>query len=747
MFLLTMKLMISQRSTNETSLSFLRQGNILSGTLSKGENVTLYFTGTPYKTDGSITIDGYLEVKANVTIQVKGGSSILVRHGTMVAFGTADMPIFFENLDTERWAGLNVEGVADLQHVCIREAGYGGLFGLTIKRPSSFVYKNIHIQEGMGNGVSIDGEGDYAFENLRIERSATEPIQTPTGIRILEDKVNLDIHGLFVSMSQPIYAISGRRLRRLSIKNAEIYSVGFTRLYLQADSFEVDNLVVMQMTASSQYQSSTVWLLTNNGTIANSIIGNGLSDTTLRAENGGYVKVHNVTFIETDIYINNMHSVNFENNNISGRRKKSTFLNVATRDFAATGNVVTNVTSNSHLWRIYAQNSIMLSSNVFDNCHSAGQASLIEIRSPDVGVKDNVLSNVTAHAIIVFHGIIDAIDFTRNEIIGPHVQFYVMTSSLYADLSGGTLKIGPNFWNTTSFEILDSGTFDSSYDPSLATIEFLSLFIDRQMDAIILAPPSQVLDEYKKRIGGIIANELVIVVPPGLYHASETIILRHPKAQLVIMAGVHITFAKYASIRVDQGTLKIMGQDGNSVLLTPTNAVEYDDTSIEKSFVFEGISFGPDSNGTLHGGNMEYIEGSIIRHCEVINGGYYQSSASLRLDGVSVMLDHVVIIGDWTRNVDGVYISRPSGPVVLRGVNVSGAGGSGVKVYDAGSTSSFIDVNIHGCHKTGLVIANSREIVITRSTFDGNSESHVNVWSSGSGEICYSFSKFVASFC
>jgi hypothetical protein len=47
-----------------------------------------------------LIIDGYLEIKANVTIQVKGGSSILVqRNGMMTAIGTADMPISFENLD------------------------------------------------------------------------------------------------------------------------------------------------------------------------------------------------------------------------------------------------------------------------------------------------------------------------------------------------------------------------------------------------------------------------------------------------------------------------------------------------------------------------------------------------------------------------------------------------------------------------------------------------------------------------
>jgi hypothetical protein len=224
------------------------------------------------------------------------------------------------------------------------------------------------------------------------------------------------------------------------------------------------------------------------------------------------------------------------------------------------------------------------------------------------------------------------------------------------------------------------------------------------MEDMIFAPLSQVFDKDRNRISGTIANDLVIVVPPGLYYAPGSIILRHLKAQLVIMDGAHIIFAKYAYICVNQSALKILGDNGNSVYLTPTSAAKYNDPSIKNSTIFDGILFGPNSNGTVFGDNMEYVAGSIIRPCEIKYGGYYKSSATIFLDEVSVMLDHIAIIGEWGRNVHGIYFSRPSGPVFLWGVIISNAGGSGIEVYDATRISSFTDVNIHGCRSYGLVI-------------------------------------------
>jgi hypothetical protein len=316
-----------QRSTNETPLTFLWQGNILSGIWGKGENVTLYFTGSPYKTDGTLIIDGYLEIKANVTIQVKEGSSILIRrNGTMKAIGTADMPISFENLDAERWAGLVVEGVADLQHINIKEGGHGGDFCLTIERPSSFVYKNIRIQEGMGNGLSVEGDGDLASENLRIE-STTPSLGFPKSVYIAgQERTNVDINGLFISMSHSGYAIWAHDIPRLSIKNAEIYPLSVLSdtpsLYLAAGSYELDNFVFK---ASSQTHWASIRLAAKDGSITNSyIIGTGLLDADVGGRynyynyiRDGYVKINNVTFVGTNINAN-ANNISFVKNSFSG---------------------------------------------------------------------------------------------------------------------------------------------------------------------------------------------------------------------------------------------------------------------------------------------------------------------------------------------------------------------------------------------------------------------------------------------
>ena len=96
---------LSKQSSNQTSLPFLLPGSILSGILHEGENITLDAAGSPYESDGSLAIDGFLEIMPNVTIQMKAGSGIVVRKGNMKAIGTADAPILFTSL-TDTWSGL-----------------------------------------------------------------------------------------------------------------------------------------------------------------------------------------------------------------------------------------------------------------------------------------------------------------------------------------------------------------------------------------------------------------------------------------------------------------------------------------------------------------------------------------------------------------------------------------------------------------------------------------------------------------
>ena len=85
--------------------------------------------------------------------------------------------------------------------------------------------------------------------------------------------------------------------------------------------------------------------------------------------------------------------------------------------------------------------------------------------------------------------------------------------------------------------------------------------------------------------------------------------------------------APYASILVNQGVLKVLGEGSNPVLLVPKDDLtgEYGSTSIKNATVFDGIWFGPKSTGTVLGDGKKYVDGSILRHCIMNFGGYFSN--------------------------------------------------------------------------------------------------------------------------
>ena len=639
---------------------------------------------------------------------------------------------------------LMLEEGAHLEHVSFSKGGYGGDFSLNLNRPSSTTHKSISVLDGLGNGVSIKG-GSFTFENLRIESDISS---SGSGVQISEN-TDVAMNGLFISTVHNGNAIYSIRSGRLSFTNIEIrprysYQRGF---YIQyADTVEIDNLVFIHMSDFQHYQSIYSVYLAKNASITNSYI----DCSKLRYTNGidfvnsydASIEVKNVTlFSDTSAsYLYNLlrilraGDVTFHDNTIIG--VQTVYNGYSTVDvqqvdhFEAVNNVVTNVASRGHVWDVNAANSLVLSNNVFVGCEIVAQQeyAFVSIDSPSIGVQDNNFESLLGYAIIQLGSSVDAVNFTRNAIIDPTILFYVKTTLQYdATADGNGIFIGPNYWNTTSFQELNRGAYDSTYDSDLATIAFESLFIDREMIQTILAPPSQaILDEVEKTISGTIAEELLVVVPAGLYYAPGSIILRHPKAELVLEAGVRVMFAPYASIRVDQGVLKVLGDLDNPVLLAPIEglAAEYGDASIESDTVFDGIYFGPGSNGTVLGGGNTYVDGSIIRHCTVQFGGYFENIASIYFDRVSVALDQVSILGKWDRSVHGIYFNRPVGPVFLCGVNVTNAGNYGVYVYYPASETYIVDAVIQGSRNYGLYMYYSKETRILRSSFHENDESN-----------------------
>ena len=71
-FLLT-PLINGSTSPNTTTLIFERPGSLLSGVLPEGEPITLTSEKCPYKSEGSLIIDGNLVIRDNVTINMKEG--------------------------------------------------------------------------------------------------------------------------------------------------------------------------------------------------------------------------------------------------------------------------------------------------------------------------------------------------------------------------------------------------------------------------------------------------------------------------------------------------------------------------------------------------------------------------------------------------------------------------------------------------------------------------------------------------
>jgi hypothetical protein len=256
------------------------------------------------------------------------------------------------------------------------------------------------------------------------------------------------------------------------------------------------------------------------------------------------------------------------------------------------------------------------------------------------------------------------------------------------------------------------------------------------MTQIILSPPSvPILDLENMRLDGMLSSGETVVVPRGLYYAASSIILGHPEAQLILEPGVRLMFAEYASIRVDRGILKVLGEMDDPVLLAPTQnlTVEYGKLDIENSTVFDGIYFGPNSIGTIFGEGNQYIDGSILRHCFVKFGASVTNSASLYLDQVSVMLEKVTIMGDWSRTAYGVCVYAPVDALVFTGVCIQNAGYDGLYISYAYGGIFLSDIDIRGCLYNGLTIHFYGSADVRGSTFDGNGGDQVY---SVSGKIC-----------
>jgi hypothetical protein len=616
-----------------------------------------------------------------------------------------------------------------LEHIVISGAGHDGAYSLTIERPSSIPYKDISILNGLGNGISVTGEGSFQLENISIKSDTSS---VGNGI-FISNKANVTINGLFVSTKhngRAVYAYGNQvslslinsRFKPLNSDQHAVFVDGIETMYIDTfiQEFAIDSaLYSIYMSRVKQFAS-----------IKNGIIECNRGDMIYSTIGPPTIIVENVTMVGNAL--NGIQRVLFLSGSKNVVVSKNTINNIETSNdllaidadphsiITVTGNTVTNVKAQSNIWKISGglNSTILFSNNTLDTCQmtlNQASSSGVSFNAPMIEMMGNKFMHVQGYTVIGIGNNLKNLNLTRNLIANATVEFYIKTRLLYTDIADGIVRIGPNYWSTSSFEVLEKKTYDSTYDADLATIKFDSIFVDPEMMQTIPSPPTEsVLDLVKMTLSGIISEDIVVTVPRGLYYSPGSIILQHPKAQLVLEAGTRIMFAEHSSIRVNQGVLKVLGEENNHVLLAPTSelAPEFGDSSIVSTPYFDGISFGAYSNGTILGGESTYVDGSILRHCNVKLGGYFRRSSSVSMDQVSVMLDHVVVEGEWGRSVTGVYFRNPKHPVVLRHVSVRNSGGIGIQIYNIQNTTQIEDVDVHNSRGNGIKVDYAQSIAM-----------------------------------
>jgi hypothetical protein len=645
-------------------------------------------------------------------------------------------------LPTEMTQGLpflftSAEGVV-LEHVQFSGTGSDGGYALSIERPSFIPYKNVFILDGMGNGVSIRGSGSYFFEDLSVTSDAA--IWVWGNAVYIAEKANVSIDGLFVSTGHSGNAIDveGDQVS-VSLLNCQIEPRSYYQraIYVgYVESMEIENFIYSYTYVDGYpqyYYPVEVYTVTNAFSMKNSMINCSLLISNIYAMSiYGYYHPASIAIMNVSLTANLViggfvyiyqggGTVIFEDNNLLGGGVVNDAINIYGDCVVLDGNEMSNVTSQGKLWVIHGTSNMTAINNTITD--ATAQYSVYEIDGSWIYFSGNKMVSVEGHTAIEIGSDVDQLELTRNALIDVTVEFYIKTNQLYDYSTDGIIRIGPNFWSTTSFHELHRGTYDSTYYAALVTLEFESIFSDSEMTQIILSPPSvPILDLENMRLDGMLSSGETVVVPRGLYYAASSIILSHPEAQLILEPGVRLMFAEYASIRVDRGILKVLGEMDDPVLLAPTQnlTVEYGKLDIENSTVFDGIYFGPNSIGTIFGEGNQYIDGSILRHCYVKFGASVTNSASLYLDQVSVMLEKVTIMGDWSRTAYGVCVYAPVDALVFTGVCIQNAGYDGLYISYAYGGIFLSDIDIRGCLYNGLTIHFYGSAYVRGSTFDGN---------------------------
>lgn len=348
---------------------------------------------------------------------------------------------------------------------------------------------------------------------------------------------------------------------------------------------------------------------------------------------------------------------------------------------------------------------------------------------------------------------VPVVDMQDNMFLNiDQLDFCLNAATPYEVASGGIWAVGPNFWGSADWKLVESKIFDSHDDASLVVVTQEMIYADENLQTTLSAPVLQQCHDSTTRTAGctITNADTVYTIPQGLYYAPESLVVRHPDAELILEAGVRIMFAPEASLRVDQGLLRVLGSETNPVELSSTDwlALEYGDSSIPVSSEWGGVYFGPSATGASFTSGV-YAHGAILQGCTIVDAGFLADTTAVMLQGVHVngtnerfnsgigiefknaaaglvLLDDVQV--EHSAGI-GIQFYHPAADVELHAVSVSHAADIGLNSYRG---SILLDmVNVTNCSKEGVKLHEPLHVSIADSYFKSNSQglqADVEVW-------------------
>jgi hypothetical protein len=694
---------------NSTSLGFVRPGNVIGGRIEAGEVVTLS-NGT-YYSDGNIFVDGSLTILPGVTIVMDIGTSLVIEAGSFVANGTFGNPIRIEaQSPSEAWGQLKIElscTYHEIENLVLSHAGANSVYALDVESANnSSLYRNVSIINSSSGGLYLDAfSGSIHFDGLWIRNCSGDQSAYVLG-------------SSHVTMMKAFLSNSPR--------TAELRVSGSTRLILDTVSVDIQSTGVRGLYLENRFALISNYTFDSSFPISSVGPAVYVYSSVMEQLELSYSRVHGskVNGAAVSVYASPSCAVLVSRNTFLdvGELNGGTFVEVVR---AGEARLVGNIFSGTSVsvasgFRSGTASQLVFDQNQFIGIHVEVPHSLITLDSDSYAVTNNVFVNCTGHTLFEIAGGPSRTNISDNAIIDcSSMNFYVHASTPYENVLGGIYYVGANFWDTLDFAVIFSKTFDSRSDPSLATVAYEAIHTNADMVAAIQPPASLILNEQAMTISGAIHNEVTLIVPAGIYFVPGSIVLRHPKAILILEAGAYLLFAPGGTLRIDEGTLKILGSSSDSVKLTGSaDALEYGfvDFVNQTSEDWGGIMMNPMSNSSLFISG-EYIDGSIIRHCIIKGAGNGDFDGSIYLDQTSILVEHVFVNSS---NSNGIYLASPDEAVFLRDINVTNANGHGIYLEQLSQPTDLANIQVSSSYRSGLYVYNPTDLFVSNSRFQDN---------------------------